>query len=642
MLHGLVLRLCVPVVLVGGAISQNLSLPESGNRFGNALGSIDAIQRGRMDLDILTINGGSRDGTPLQSPTGSVSALDLKAPAKAQREYEKGYQCLQRKDLKSAVQHLTKAIALYSSFVAAHNALGTAFLELGQNDKARDEFTRAVALDDHLPNSLLNLGIAQMALKEYPAAEESLRKASTIAPLDLQLSLALAYSEFKNQDYAAVVATANEVHARKHKGAAMVHYFAAGACGAQKNLTEAQHQMELLLSEDPNSPSVGQFRQILEQIKTERSARPVVQHIQLAMATTNTSGVAILPSPEDDSRKAQLALQDLQANHQIAEAEAELDTTPTPGSPTAPTSERGNPDIPIRRDKNDAGYVLRASADEVDVFFSATDHGNSIEDLTAANVVVRDDHRPPEKILAFRNESQLPLRIGLIIDTSDSVKERLSFEQKAGANFVRSVLTDSRDLAFVIGVNNSVLLTQDFTSDWALTSRALNQLAPGGGTALWDAVAFAAEKMANHQDAQHVARVLVVISDGQNNSSNTTLKEAIVSAIKADVAVYTVSTRELTDESSSSMIGDHALRTLADLTGGAAFVPGYLRDLNGSLDEVKKIIRARYLVSYKPAAFDPDGRYRPIEVTAQRDGHYFKVFARKGYYASGTTQPAAR
>lgn len=634
MFHRL-LAVSFPVLIVSVAIGQTLSLPESGNRFGNALGSIDAIQRGRMDFDILTINGSNRDRTPLQSPSGSVSALDLKAPGKAQREYEKGYQCLQRRDLQGAIQHLTKAIDLYSSFVAAHNALGTALLELAQNERARDEFARAAALDSHLPNSLLNLGIAQLALKDYPEAEESLRKASSIAPLDLQLSLALAYSELKNQDYPAVIATANELHARNHKGAEMVHYFAAGAWGAQNNLAEAQNQMETLLAENPRSPSAGEFRQVLEQIKTDRSAPKVVQHIQLAMVTGNPIQLA----PEEVSRNAQLALQEVQAKKQIEEAEAAFDTTSVPGSPIPGPAQRGSS---VSHQTNDTGYVLRASADEVDIFFSATDHGNSVEDLTAENVIVRDDNRAPEKILAFRNESQLPLRLGLIIDTSDSVKERLSFEQKAGANFIRSVLTDTHDLAFVIGVNNSVLLVQDFTSDWALTSRALNELAPGGGTALWDAVAFGADKLAHHQDAQHVARVLVVISDGENNSSSTSLKQAINAAVKADVAVYTVSTREAMDESSSSIIGEHALRTLAELTGGAAFVPGYLRDLNRSLDEVKKIIRARYLVSYKPAAFQPDGRYRTIDVTAQRDGHYLKVFARKGYYASETKLPANR
>jgi VWFA-related protein len=214
------------------------------------------------------------------------------------------------------------------------------------------------------------------------------------------------------------------------------------------------------------------------------------------------------------------------------------------------------------------------------------------------------------------------------------VKERLGFEQKAAAKFVQNVLTDSRDLAFLVDVNNSVLLVQDFTSDRAFMSRALNQLAPGGGTSLWDAVGFAADKLAGHPESQPVARVVVVISDGEDNSSSINLRQAIAAALKGEVVIYTVSTRELTDQTSRSELGDHALKTLSELTGGGAFVPGSLRHLEGSLADVQQVIRGRYLVSYKPAAFEPDGHYRRIAVTAQRDGRQFKVFARKGYYAS--------
>src|SRR5208282_2185939 len=120
-------------------------------------------------------------------------------------------------------------------------------------ERARDEFARAVALDDHLPNSYLNLGCVNLALKDYPAAEDSLRKASSIAPLDLELLTALAYGEFVNHDYPAVIATAREVHDRnhkEHKGTAVVHFFAAGAWEAQDNLNEAQQEMETLLQED--------------------------------------------------------------------------------------------------------------------------------------------------------------------------------------------------------------------------------------------------------------------------------------------------------------------------------------------------------------------------------------------------------
>jgi VWFA-related protein len=196
------------------------------------------------------------------------------------------------------------------------------------------------------------------------------------------------------------------------------------------------------------------------------------------------------------------------------------------------------------------------------------------------------------------------------------------------------VVKDKNDLAFVVGVNSSVLCVQDFTSDQALTGRAISQLAPGGGTSLWDAVAFGAEKMASRTESQPVARVLVVISDGDDNSSNATLKQAIAKAQQGEVAVYTVSTRDGLNKGSSELIGDHALRTLSELTGGAAFRPGSVHNLNAGLADLLQVIRSRYLVSYKPASFQHNGRYRAIEIKAEKDGHKLKVYARKGYYAT--------
>ena len=224
-----------------------------------------------------TINGQNANGTPLETPSGSLSKLDLKAPGKAQREYDKGYQLLMRKDAAGAIAHLSGATTIYPSYVAAHNALGTAYLNLNQNEKARDEFTSAVTLDDHLPNSYLNLGCAQLALKQYSAAEEAFQKASTIAPLDLQLKLALSYGQYVAKDYPAVIATAHDVHSHKHQQATLVHFFAAGAWEAQNNLTSAQDELRLLLKEDPKSASADQYRKILEDLKAEERRRAQVQ-----------------------------------------------------------------------------------------------------------------------------------------------------------------------------------------------------------------------------------------------------------------------------------------------------------------------------------------------------------------------------
>jgi VWFA-related protein len=581
--------------------------------------------------NIFTINSRDSHQPGVQSPSGSVSMLDLKAPGKAKHEYDRGYKLLMGKDPQGAVEHLTKAIAIYSKFVSAHNALGSAYLSLGQNEQAQSEFTQATTLDDHLPNSFLNLGCSDLALKKFPAAEEAFRKASTIAPLDIQLKLALAYGEFANHDYPAVTATVNEMHKSKHEGAAVVHFFAAGAWEAQGNLSEAQHQMETLLEEDPKSASAAQFRQILDQIKAEQVRREQAR-LHPPQKVKVVAGVPRQPTPEEIARRDQFALQQKNEERQIAEAEAAPDpacadcAAPAAASPSGPSSD------PLA--DSFAGVTFRVTADEVAIFFAATDHGKSVENLTASDVAIRDDLRPPGAILGFRNESQLPLRLGLVVDTSDSVRDRLSFEQAAASKFLEEVVAAKDDLAFVVGVANSVFLVQDFTADRSLSSHAIGQLAPGGGTALWDAVAFAADKLATHAEVQPVARILVVISDGEDNSSSLTLKQAIAKAQNGEVAVYTVSTRDGLAEKSSAQVGDHALQTLSELTGGAAFMPGSARHLDGSLAELQQVIRGRYLVSYKPASFERDGHYRTIDIEAQKDGRQLKVFARKGYYAS--------
>jgi VWFA-related protein len=264
------------------------------------------------------------------------------------------------------------------------------------------------------------------------------------------------------------------------------------------------------------------------------------------------------------------------------------------------------------------------------MYFAATDHGKAVTGLNLSDIQIRDDSQPPEAILGFHNVTQLPLRIGLLIDMSNSVIDRFSFEQGAASRFLE-VATDENDLALVIGFNCSVLLVQDFTLDQALTTRAITQLAPGGGgTAVWEAVAFAADKLASHPETQPVARVLVVISDGDDNSSTVSLQQAIWTAQRGEVAIYTVSTRE----GSSASLGDRALKTLSEQTGGATFRPGTLRDLTRSLADLQQVLRGRYLVYYQPASPQTDGRFHAVDIKAEKNGRKLKIFARKGYYAS--------
>jgi Flp pilus assembly protein TadD len=198
------------ILFACSAAGQVLSFPMQGAD-GRWMGAIQSTQ---MDFSLFVVDGQNQDQSLVQSPSASVSKLDLKAPRKARHEYAVGFRFLMRKDIPGAIDHLRTATSIYPSFVAAHNALGTAYLNLNRNEQARDEFSQAIALDDHLPNSYLNLGCAQLALKDYSAAEEALRKASSIAPLDLQLQLALAYGELQNHDYPAVIATEQRAHGR--------------------------------------------------------------------------------------------------------------------------------------------------------------------------------------------------------------------------------------------------------------------------------------------------------------------------------------------------------------------------------------------------------------------------------------------
>ena len=647
-------RAPLPVVVLfllsSFSLGQVLSFPSSqgGAATNMASSALNLVQTTMMDGNLFTINTQAR--SPLETPSGALSKLDLKAPGKAKHEYDKGYQFLMRKDLQSAVDHLTTATTIYPSYVAAHNALGTAYLNLGQKDEARGEFTQAISLDDHLPNSYLNLGCAELALKHYPAAQEAIQKASAIAPLDLTVLTALAYGQLMNKDYEGAVATARKVHAHKHEGAAMVHLYAAAALEAQNRLPQAKQELLTLLKEDPKSPAAAQAVQMIDEIKQGPKPAAPATELKVTYSTVKSEPTGPVALPE---RIRQL-LQEQKEQNQIAEAEAEgtcpdCGSSVSPDSPAPPTSinaHGGAATLPRAPKAKSAGLTLHASTDEVAVFFAATDHGKSVTNLTGKDLRIIDDRKPPAAVTGFRSEGQLPLRLGLVIDTSASIEGRFKFEQDAAAKFMHQVVTGPNDRAFVVGFANSILLVQDFTGDQMLISRAVGQLVPSGGTALWDAVAFAAEKLASRPEAEPVARILVVISDGQDNSSSVTLKQAINTAQHGEVAVYTVSSREavvdplITTESGEGVIGEHALAILSNLTGGAAFVPGNVHRLNSSLNDLQQVIRSRYLISYKPALFKRDGQYRAIDIKAEKDGHKLHVYARKGYYASASTPGA--
>jgi Ca-activated chloride channel homolog len=454
--------------------------------------------------------------------------------------------------------------------------------------------------------------------------------------------VALAYAQLMSHHYGAVVETAHRVHSHPHEGAAIVHYYAAAAWDAQHNLAEAQLELQKLLEEDPKTPVAEQARGILQKIKEDQEREEVRLTLPPGAAVESAPVVARTMPVEGPSQRQKLLNE--AKEQQVAGAEAMCEGCE---AMSVAVARNANPlhDPELRAESarwSDVGWSFRSNVDEVAVVFAATDHGRAVSDLTQAEITIRDSGKPPAAVTGFRSEAQLPLRLGLVIDTSESITSRFSFEQAAAGDFVSKIVTGKEDLAFVVGFSNSVLLVQDLTGDNNRISAAINKLAPAGGTALWEAVAFAAEKLASRPEEQPVARMLVVISDGQDNTSSVSLKHAIEAAENGDVIIYTVSTREDRDLNvamkDSASLGDRALRTLAESTGGKAFFPGSIGHIGHSLDDLQQLIRSRYFVSYRPDLFKRDGQYRTIDITAQKSGRKLRVYVRKGYYARQTPQ----
>jgi Ca-activated chloride channel homolog len=280
---------------------------------------------------------------------------------------------------------------------------------------------------------------------------------------------------------------------------------------------------------------------------------------------------------------------------------------------------------------DDQGTLLtiHKRVDEVNVLFIATDkHGKFVRDLNQADFAILDDHKPPQSIINFRRETDLPLHLGLLIDVSGSVHSRFEFEQDAAISFLQHSIRAGFDKAFIVGFNNKSQLSQDFTDDVKLLSAGVHKLNDGGGTALYDAVYRACKDKFLKDRPDHPARkAIVIVSDGEDNQSEYTRAQAIEMAQRAEVIIYAIST----DDSGLILRGDKNLEQLAEATGGRAFFPFKMKDITRSYAAIEDELRSQYIVSYKPADFDADGRFRSIQISALKKD--LQVRARKGYFA---------
>jgi VWFA-related protein len=311
----------------------------------------------------------------------------------------------------------------------------------------------------------------------------------------------------------------------------------------------------------------------------------------------------------------------------------------------APAAENPNPPVP------QSGLPsIQVEAGLVHLMVTVTDRKrNLITDLEQNDFKVTEN-AIAQSIRFFGRDTDLPLRIGLLLDTSNSIRSRLSFEQEAAIDFLTKVIRRDKDMAFLMTFDNEPEVIQDFTGDVGLLAEAIHKQRAGGGTALDDAIYRASEILSNPplpKGAEpEVRRVIVVLSDGDDNLSERALSDAIEASIRAETVVYAISTNtewlaidDVTRPTKYQLgEGDKVLQEFADQTGGRVFFPYKVDDLAQSFLDIGAELRSQYFIAYAPTVPLSQGKYRRIEIQVDRKN--VVVRSRKGYYPVAPTTPA--
>ena len=611
------------------SFAQITSLPTINAGSDSGFAQIDFAQ---IYLDTQNRDWKKREELELQNrklvDSNLVSVLDLAAPNKDVDQFNRATTLLKAQKSKEAARCLQKALADYPKFVSAHISLGLAYLDLDDIGHAKAEFETAAKLDDRFPASFLNLGRLALSQNDFETAQSQLAKAAALSPRDAKVLTSLAYAQNANHQYLASLQTVHRVHELEHKGSANAHYVGAAAALKLNDLDAVEREFQLFLAEDPTNPFAPAARNHLAVLAHNKELR-----LHAANAGGSQQGAIVSDSPQTrtfpntERLKAQLSALGDEPEGGLCEDCGKLADAAAVGNGSLGAAADLLPGIAAQR----GGWTIRKNVDQVTLFFAVSSHGHMVNDLEASDIRILDNNKVPDNVVQFAPQSRLPLRLALLVDTSGSVHDRSSFEKRAATKFVQKVLSSASDLAFIAGFSNEPAVTQDFTSNQAVLGDGIAKLKNAeGGTALFDAAAFACRKLAQYPDDDQVARVLVILSDGEDNSSHSTLKQAVQAAEAAGVTIYTISTSEARVHNTDA---DKVLTALAERSGGEAMFPDDLLTLGHMFDKLQELIRSRYFIAYKPADFQPDGSYRTIRIVAQRNGQRFQVRARKGYHA---------
>jgi VWFA-related protein len=299
-------------------------------------------------------------------------------------------------------------------------------------------------------------------------------------------------------------------------------------------------------------------------------------------------------------------------------------------APAAPSPAAQQSALPLSDQPGDASATIKISVNEVNLIFTVTDkHGHYIPNLKQSDFALLDDQKAPAKVRDFRQQINLPLRVGVVIDASTSIRSRFQFEQQSATEFLLQILKAKSDRAFVMGFDVTPTVTQDWTNNVDALETGVNRLRPGGGTALFDAVYTACRDklLTGARDREPVRKAMVLLSDGDDNQSRVRPDEAIKMCQRAETIIYAIST----NWTPSRGKGDQVLTDMAVATGGQVFFPPSVEEMSNSFHDIEEELRSQYSLTYTPADFKEDGAFRTIYLYC--NDRRYQVRTRKGYFA---------
>jgi Ca-activated chloride channel homolog len=303
----------------------------------------------------------------------------------------------------------------------------------------------------------------------------------------------------------------------------------------------------------------------------------------------------------------------------------------TPVHAQKPSAQKSPATPPPAAAQNESEEQTRIVLDvtRVNILFTVTDKkGRFVTDLGKNDFEVIENKKQ-QTVQQFTAESDLPLRLAVLVDTSNSIRDQFRFEQQAAIRFIQSVVRPRTDKLMLVSFDSAAEMVSDLTDDVRKLEEGVKSMRPGGGTSLYDAIYFAAkEKLMMDQPRDKFRRAMIVISDGEDTESRMSRDQALEMAQKADVVIYAISTNIKRDDSD----GDKVLRYLTEETGGQAFFPFKIEDLDQSFENIANELRHQYNIFYRPEPLKTDGLYHPVTVRT-KGRKDLVVRARKGYYA---------